>query len=244
MQQLKVFLIGLVAAIIVSAGPITYSVTVTVTEDGADNLILQGNTLSWQHLSLYANGGVAGGSVSGLTDYATNTVSANNPYILVSGTDTASVNFTNSDWYNGIQGFACTNYTLASPQNLLNCGGSGYTPPAADAFTLPDGYTLTGLVGSVSLTVLECAGVTGAVCPGIPFITRDPTPTLTQPSVGNGNEAIVSMNDVPDAGTHVFEVELTWTDSAAPEPASAALLAVGLTALVLVKRRLARNRNL
>lgn len=96
----------------------TYSITVSVTEDGDDDLILQGDTLSWSHLDLFANGGVCSVVTSGVctnttdaeseTDYAGNAVDPVAPYILVSGTDSASVDFTNNTWYNGIQGFACS----------------------------------------------------------------------------------------------------------------------------------------
>lgn len=111
------------------------------------------------------------------------------------------------------------------------------TPPSSFDFTLPDGYTLTGLTGAVTLTVLNCAGTGTSTCAG-----SDPSPTLTQPSSGNGNEAVVYLDDIPDTGTHQFEVELTWTDSTAtPEHPSAALLGAGLIALGLAGRKWKRR---
>src|SRR5580700_7170705 len=113
MRLLKISFLVLSVPIVLLANT-TYTVTVDVMEDGEDYLLLNGNTLEWEHISLFANGGVAGGSVSE-TDYAGNTRTVTNPYVHVSGTDSsnAGLNFTNANWFNGIQGFDCT--TLACP---------------------------------------------------------------------------------------------------------------------------------
>src|SRR5580698_8133907 len=142
--------------VIVSAT--SFTLTVSVVEDGSDELFLNTNndTLTWDHLSLFANGGVTGGKVTE-TNVLGNSVSTNNPYILVSGTDSsnAGLNFTNSDWYNGIQGLQCGTGAGKLTCPYMDNSASQYQ------FALPAGYTLTGLVGNVSLTTLMCAGVSG-----------------------------------------------------------------------------------
>lgn len=227
-------------------GNTTYTVTITVVEDEMDNLIFQGDTLSWDHLAGFANGGVCAtvnpsggcattGHVSEI-DYAGNTVNPNNPLILVSGTDSsnATLDF-NAGWYNGMQGFACTSDGSAGAAAVLPCP---FTPPAGFDFVLP--YSLNALIGPVTLTVLECAGQAGSTCPGSVILgTRDPTPTLTQPTGGNGETATVVLNDEPDSGTHTFEFELAWTVT--PEPGTAALGGLGLIALALVARHRRRS---
>jgi hypothetical protein len=202
----------------------TYTLTIDVIEDGQDQLMFSGNTLYWVHDSDYANGGVAGGSVSGLKNVLGNTVTANNPYILVSGTDSSSSPFTNADWYNGIQGLQCS-------QLPGGCPYSDTTP--AYEFTLPSGYSLGGLIGNVTLTTLECAGVAGTSHCGIPIL-EDPVPSITDHS----GVWDVNLDDRNDAGTHEFEVQLSWTTT--PEPESAVLVGLGLAALAFVRRKMAR----
>jgi len=216
----------------------TYSVTVTVIIDETANLILQGDTLSWDLLTGFAPGGVcatvnpSGGCATtghvSETDYAGNTVNPNNPLILLAGTDSsnAGADF-NAGWYNGIQGFACSSDGSAGASAVLPCP---YTPPTSFDYTLP--YSLNDLTGAVTLTVLDCGGSGSATCAGF-----DPSPTLTQPTGGNGETATVHLNDAPKSGANEFEVELTWTVT--PEPGTAALGGLGLIALALV----ARNRR-
>ena len=209
---------------VVALANISYTLTIDVTEDGQDQLMFSGNTLYWVHDSGFANGGVTGGSVSGLTNALGNTVTANNPYILVSGTNSAGSPFTNADWYNGIQGLNCT-----------GLGGCPYsdTNPTFEFNLLPYGYSLTGLIGNVTLTTLICAGQAGTSNCNIPFL-RDPAPTITH----NAGVWDVNLDDRIASGTHEFKVQLSWTTT--PEPESAVLVGLGLGALAFVRRKLAR----
>ena len=126
MKLLKFAFLALAVPMVLSANT-SYSINVTVTEDGEDDLLFSGNTLEWEHVSFFAN---STATVAGLN--AGNTFS--------------------SSWVNGITGQSCS---------------SGLTCPYFDTahqFTLPNGYTLAGLIGNVSLTTLQCQGVAGTSC--------------------------------------------------------------------------------
>jgi hypothetical protein len=226
MRPLKIGFLGLVVPIVLLANT-TYTVTVDVIEDGEDYLLLNGNTLEWEHLSLFANGGVTGGTIL-KTDYAGDTLNRTNPYVLVSGTDSSNsgLNFTNSDWYNGIQGFDCT--TLVCPYFDTNNVHGTFE------FALNAPYTLSGLVGNVALTTVICGGVTSPTCGA----SGDSPPSILNQPATNAGTLVVDLNDIPDGGPHEFEIQLTWTDtSSIPEPATSALLGAGLIALGIAGRR-------
>jgi hypothetical protein len=216
MKRLQLAVLALAVPVALSASSLN-TITIDVMEGGEDFLLFSGNTLEWEHISKDAPGGVAGGNVT-LTNALGNSVLTNNPYILVSGTttDPAGSNFTNAQWYDGIQGLQC---------------GSGVTCPYFDTsyeFTLPDGYSLNGLVGDVTLTTLICGGVAGtSECTGQG--NHDPLPTIAD--LGNGVWA-VDLFDHPGQGPHEFEIQLSWDPPAAvPEPASMALSGLGLLGL-------------
>lgn len=199
--------------LIVSASVIT-TISIDVTQDGQDYLIIQGNTLEWEHLSDFANGGVTGGSVSGLINVKGNTVTANNPYILVSGTDSAATgsNFSNAHWYNREQGLQCG-------------GGANLTCPYFDTlgeFTLPF---------SVSNPTL--ASLSGTTKPTLGILN-----ILQQPNAGNGYTTIINFNDSGPlvTGTHEYKTTITLTDST-PEPATWTLCGIGLAGAAFLRRR-------
>jgi PEP-CTERM motif-containing protein len=232
MKPLKIGFLGLMVPIALFANT-SYTVTVDVIEDGEDYLLLNGNTQEWEHLSLFANGGVAGGTQTE-TDYAGNSRSVTNPFVHVSGTDSSNsgLNFTNSDWYNGIQGFDCT--TLTCPYTDANNAHGTWE------FALNAPYTITGIIGNVTLTTLICGGVASPTCGA----SGDSPPSILNQPATNAGTLVVDLNDIPDGGTHEFEIQLGWTDtSSTPEPASAALIGAGLIALGIVRRRQARNVN-
>jgi hypothetical protein len=135
MKLVGLTVLALAVPLVLSATAVD-TITINVTEDGEDFLLLTGNTLEWEHLSDFANGD-----------------------ITVSGTSSANpgLNFSNSVWTNGIQGNACSGFhggTLTCPFF-----------DTANEFTLPTGITLAGLQGNVSLTINSCEGGTGS-CTG------------------------------------------------------------------------------
>jgi hypothetical protein len=200
---------------LLSAG--AYTLTIDVTEDQIDNLIIQGNTLEWRHIQGFANGGVTGGSLS-MTNYLGNTQTVNNPFILVSGTNASYPveNFTNSHWYNGIQGFQCSTLTGGCPFNDVNF-----------EFTLPFALNAT----SISISNLITPPIGGF------------TAIVQQPTVGNNGVAIVQFNDALPGGTHEYKLQISWTGAdQTPEPATIGLSAIGLAALGTAawRRRAAR----
>lgn len=218
----------------------TYSVTITVTQDEEDELWLTGNTLEWYEIDGSANGGVAGGSDVPVTPIAGigASTSDNNPYILVSGTDSSdsSLDFTDSDWYNGVQG--------------ADCNANGFTCPFTDSdpayeFSLESPYTLTGLTGSVTLTTQICDSSSdpSTACGGT---DQDPLPDIVyQPSVPTASRTdgstlgtlVIDLDDTPETGTHEFEITLTWTDaSSTPEPATFGVMGIALAILGLAKK--------
>ena len=211
---MKKLLFALPVVSLLAHAATTYTVTVDVIEDGQDHLVIQGNTLEWIHNSDFANGGVTGGSVAGLVNVEGNTVTANNPYILVSGTDSdnSGLNFTNSDWYNEIQGLQC------------GTGGGKLTCPYADTageFTLPFSV---GTVISVGLNVLTKP-------------TFGALNVSQNPNAGNGYTTIVNFDDSSplETGTHEYKALITLTSI--PEPMTLGLCGMGLVAMVWGRRR-------
>lgn len=210
----------------------TYSVTIDVTEDGEDYLLLNGNTLEWEHISLFANGGLAGEGTFTETDWQGNQVQVTDPWVHVSGTDSSdsSKNFTNDNWYNGIQGFNCT--------GLGGC--PFYDSQSQFEFNLEAPYTLTGIIGNVTLTTQICQGGPPGTCTGTG--SNDSLPTILDQPGSNGGTLVVDLNDVPAGGTHEFEITLTWTvGPSVPEPATFVLGGAGLLALGLLRQ--ARRRR-
>ena len=222
MHLSKLVLMAVVMSALASANTVL-TLTIDVVEDGWDQLVFSGNTLQWVHRSDFANGGVAGGSVPGLVNVNGATVTANNPYITVTGTAAGDYNNPfSANWYNGMQGLNCS---------TLPGGTCPYSQPVAYEYTLPSPYSLTNLVGNVALNTLVCAGAAGTSNCNIPVV-RDPAPTIAN----NAGNWIVNLDDRPASGTHEFKVQLSWTVT--PEPESFVLVGLGMGALVVLRRKL------
>jgi PEP-CTERM motif len=201
-----------------------FTVTIDVMQDGTDHLRFTGNTLQWIHSSDFANGGVTGGSVPGLVNVLGNTVTANNPYITVNGTASGDYSTPFSgNWYNGMQGLSCS--TLP--------GGCPYTQPVGFEYVLPGPYSLSNLLGNVTLTTLVCQGA-AYPAPNVPGncgrLLGDPAPTIANA----GGVWDVTLNDSV-SGAHEFKIQLSWTVT--PEPESFALVGMGLGALAFLRRK-------
>jgi hypothetical protein len=196
----------------VVASASTIFIKIDVVQDGEDILYFQGSTLTWQHLTNFANGNA--------------TISA-----TINGVAVPAASLPNNGvWVNGITGQQCGG-TLTCPVFAPNT----YTLPASLALpALAQTVVLQSLVVTASGTT-----VAGGTCGAPPCTIVIPTNANNQqPTLANGFTLKVDLNDQPSGGTHAYSIGLTFSDGiTTPEPATFVLSAAGLLAVAVAAKR-------